>query len=86
MRDFNESYTIRDFVDKNKWSNVYIGINNQTNLNIILNMLINIDRNECNIEKFKGELNLLKNIDNTNLVSLNNMYTENNKGKMTYFI
>ena len=86
MRDFNESYTIRDFVDKNKWSNVYIGINNETKQNIILNMLINIDGNEGKIEKFKGEVNLLKNIDNTNLVSINNMYTENNKGKMTYFI
>ena len=43
MRDFNESYTIRDFVDKNKWSNVYIGINNETKQNIILNMLINIE-------------------------------------------
>ena len=51
MRDFNESYTIRDFVDKNKWSNVYIGINNETKQNIILNMLINIDGNEGKIEK-----------------------------------
>ena len=59
MRDFNESYTIRDFVDKNKWSNVYIGINNETKQNIILNMLINIDGNEGKIETIT---NMIKNM------------------------
>ena len=59
MRDFNESYTIRDFVDKNKWSNVYIGINNETKQNIILNMLINIDGNEGKIQYSNKELSSL---------------------------
>ena len=31
MKNFNEKYTVRDFIDKNKWSNVYECINNETN-------------------------------------------------------
>ena len=64
MRNFNEKYTIRDFIDKNKWSNVYEGINNKTNDKIILNIITNIKSNEDSLEKFKKEVNLLKEIVN----------------------
>lgn len=50
MKNFNEKYTIRDFIDKNKWSNVYEGINNETNDKIILNIITNIKNNEDNLE------------------------------------
>ena len=59
MKNFNEKYTIRDFIDKNKWSNVYEGINNETNDKIILNIITNIKNNEDNLEEFKKEVNLL---------------------------
>ena len=41
MKNFNEKYIIRDFIDKNKWSNVYKCINKETNEKVILNVLIN---------------------------------------------
>lgn len=59
MKNFNEKYKIRDFIDKNKWSNVYEGINNETNDKIILNIITNIKNNEDNLEEFKKEVNLL---------------------------
>ncbi len=59
MKNFNNKYTIRDFIDKNKWSNVYIAINKETNEQIVLNILINVEGNEENLENFKKEVNLI---------------------------
>ena len=86
MRNFNEKYTIRDFIDKNKWSNVYQGINNKTNDKIILNIITNIKSNEDSLEKFKKEVNLLKEIDNPNLISIKDMSSYINKDKTYYYI
>ena len=86
MRNFNEKYTIRDFIDKNKWSNVYQGINNKTNDKIILNIITNIKSSEDSLEKFKKEVNLLKEIDSPNLVSIKDMSSYINKDKTYYYI
>ena len=60
----NFKYILRHFIDKNRWSNIYLGINKESNKKIILNILINVEGNEVNLEKFKNELNLIKNITN----------------------
>lgn len=86
MKNFNYKYTIRDFIDKNKWSNVYIGINNETGEKIILNILINVQGHEENLDQFKEEVNLLKEIDSENLVSLREVSTYINKDKTYYYI
>ncbi|MEW9079896.1 protein kinase domain-containing protein [Terrisporobacter glycolicus] len=86
MRDFNYKYTIRDFIDKTKWSNVYSGINKETNEKIIINILINLEDNEENLEVFKKEIELLKSINSTNVISINNMNTYVNKDKIYYYI
>lgn len=86
MNNFNDKYTIRDFIDKNKWSNVYIGVNNETGETIILNMLINVGPNDENLINFKEEVNLLKEINSPNLTSINNISTYMNKDKTYYYI
>lgn len=86
MKNFNYKYIIRDFIDKNKWSNVYIGINKETNEKIILNILINLEGHEENLEKFKEEVNLLKDIKSSNVISINGMSTYINKDKTYYYI
>lgn len=86
MRNFNYKYTIRDFIDKNKWSNVYTGINKETDEKIIINILINVEGNEENLEIFKEEVNLLKSIRNANVTSINHMDTYINKDKTYYYI
>lgn len=86
MRDFNYKYTIRDFIDKTKWSNVYLGINKETNKKIIINILINLEDNEENLEIFKEEIDLLKSINGTNVISINHMNTYVNKDKIYYYI
>ena len=86
MNNFNDKYTIRDFIDKNKWSNVYIGVNNETCETIILNMLINVGPNDENLINFKEEVNLLKEINSPNLTSINNISTYMNKDKTYYYI
>ena len=58
VKNFNNKYTIRDFIDKNKWSNVYMAINKETNEQIVINILINVEGNEENLENFKREVNL----------------------------
>ncbi|MCC3868289.1 protein kinase domain-containing protein [Terrisporobacter mayombei] len=86
MRDFNYKYTIRDFIDKNKWSNVYTGINKETDEKIIINILINVEDNEENLEIFKEEVDLLKSMNSTNVISINHMDTYVNKDKIYYYI
>lgn len=86
MRNFNYKYTIRDFIDKNKWSNVYTGINKETDEKIIINILINVEGNEENLEIFKEKVNLLKSINNANVTSINRMDTYINKDKTYYYI
>lgn len=86
MRDFNYKYTIRDFIDKTKWSNVYSGINKETDEEIIINILINLENNEENLEIFKEEIDLLKSINSTNVISINHMNTYVNKDKIYYYI
>ena len=53
MKNFNEKYTVRDFIDKNKWSNVYECINNETNEKIILNIITSLDKSEEHMSYFK---------------------------------
>ena len=86
MKNFNNKYTIRDFIDKNKWSNVYIAINKETNEQVVLNILINIEGNEENIENFKREVNLLEEINSPNVICINEISTYMKKDKIYYYI
>lgn len=86
MKNFNNKYTIRDFIDKNKWSNVYMAVNKETNKKVILNILLNTQGNEESLPKFKEEINLLKDINSPNIISINDMSTYINKGKTYYYI
>lgn len=86
MKDFNSKYTIRDFIDKNKWSNVYLAINKETNKKVILNVLINVNNNESNLDNFIKEINKLKNINSRNVISINEISTYINKEKTYYYI
>ena len=86
MKNFNNKYTIRDFIDKNKWSNVYIAINKETNEQIVLNILINVEGNEENLENFKREVNLLEDINNPNVICINEISTYMKKDKVYYYI
>lgn len=86
MKNFNNKYTIRDFIDKNKWSNVYIAINKETNEQIVLNILINVEGNEENLENFKKEVNLLEEINNSNVICINEISTYMKKDKIYYYI
>ncbi|MCC3863099.1 protein kinase [Terrisporobacter petrolearius] len=86
MRDFNYKYTIRDFIDKTKWSNVYSGIKKETNEKIIINILINLEGNEENLESFKKEIELLRNINSENVTSINLMDSYIKKDKIYYYI
>ncbi|MDY3372311.1 MAG: protein kinase [Terrisporobacter othiniensis] len=86
MKNFNNKYTIRDFIDKNKWSNVYMAINKETNEQIVINILINVEGNEENLENFKREVNLLEDINNPNVICINEISTYMNKDKVYYYI
>lgn len=86
MKNFNNKYTIRDFIDKNKWSNVYIAINKETNEQIVLNILINVEGNEKTIENFKREVNLLEDINSPNVTCINEISTYMKKDKIYYYI
>lgn len=86
MRNFNNKYTIRDFIDKNKWSNVYLAINKETNEQIVINILINVEGNEENLENFKREVNLLEDINNPNVICINEISTYMKKDKVYYYI
>ncbi|UPA29087.1 protein kinase [Terrisporobacter glycolicus] len=86
MRDFNYKYTIRDFIDKTKWSNVYSGIKKETNEKIIINILINLEGNEENLELFKKEIELLRSINSENVTSINLMDSYIKKDKIYYYI
>ena len=86
MKNFNEKYTVRDFIDKNKWSNVYEGINNETNEKIILNIITSLDKSEEHMSYFKEERNTLMSMNNSNLISINDMSSYINKDKTYYYI
>lgn len=86
MKNFNEKYTVRDFVDKNKWSNVYECINNETNEKIILNIITSLDKSEEHMSYFKEEINTLMSMNNSNLISINDMSSYINKDKTYYYI
>lgn len=86
MKNFNNKYTIRDFIDKNKWSNVYMAINKETNEQIVINILINVEGNEENLENFKREVNLLEDINNPNVICINEISTYMKKDKVYYYI
>ncbi len=86
MKNFNNKYTIRDFIDKNKWSNVYIAINKETNEQVVLNILINIEGNEENLENFKREVNLLEQINSSNVICINEISTYMKKDKVYYYM
>ncbi|MCR1823749.1 protein kinase domain-containing protein [Terrisporobacter muris] len=86
VKNFNNKYTIRDFIDKNKWSNVYMAINKETNEQIVINILINVEGNEENLENFKREVNLLEDINNPNVICINEISTYMNKDKVYYYI
>lgn len=86
MRDFNYKYTIRDFIDKTKWSNVYSGIKKETNEKIIINILINLEGNEENLELFKKEIELLRSVNSENVTSINHMDSYIKKEKIYYYI
>ena len=70
MKNFNEKYTVRDFIDKNKWSNVYECINNETNEKIILNIITSLDKSEEHMSYFKEEINTLMSMNNSNLIMI----------------
>ena len=86
MKNFNEKYTVRDFIDKNKWSNVYECINNETNEKIILNIITSLDKSEEHMSYFKEEINTLMSMNNSNLISINDMSSYINKDKTYYYI
>ena len=86
MKNFNEKYTVRDFIDKNKWSNVYECINNETNEKIILNIITSLDKSEEHMSYFKEEINMLMSMNNSNLISINDMSSYINKDKTYYYI
>lgn len=86
MKNFNEKYTVRDFIDKNKWSNVYEGINNETNEKVILNIITSLDKSEEHMSYFKEEINTLMSMNNSNLISINDMSSYINKDKTYYYI
>nr|WP_079768028.1 protein kinase [Terrisporobacter mayombei] len=86
VKNFNNKYTIRDFIDKNKWSNVYMAINKETNEQIVINILINVEGNEENLENFKREVNLLEDINNPNVICINEISTYMKKDKVYYYI
>lgn len=86
MKNFNEKYTVRDFIDKNKWSNVYEGINDETNEKIILNIITSLDKSEEHMSYFKEEINTLMSMNNSNLISINDMSSYINKDKTYYYI
>ena len=86
MNNFNDKYNIRDFIDKNKWSNVYVGQNNETGEEVILNRLINASQNESKLEKLKEEVSLLKEINSPNLTRINGMSTYSNQEIIYHYI
>ena len=86
MKNFNEKYTVRDFIDKNKWSNVYECINNETNEKIILNIITSLDKSKEHMSYFKEEINTLMSMNNSNLISINDMSSYINKDKTYYYI
>ena len=86
MKNFNEKYTVRDFIDKNKCSNVYECINNETNEKIILNIITSLDKSEEHMSYFKEEINTLMSMNNSNLISINDMSSYINKDKTYYYI
>ena len=86
MKNFNEKYTVRDIIDKNKWTNVYECINNETNEKIILNIITSLDKSEEHMSYFKEEINTLMSMNNSNLISINDMSSYINKDKTYYYI
>ena len=63
-----------------------MAINKETNEQIVINILINVEGNEENLENFKREVNLLEDINNPNVICINEISTYMKKDKIYYYI
>lgn len=80
MKIFNQKYSKRQFINKNEYTETYSAINSITNNTVILKVI----NNESNINELKDKINILKNIENKNLIATNTIgsFIENDK---TYY-
>ena len=80
MKIFNQKYSKRQFINKNEYTETYSAINSITNNTVILKVI----NNESNINELKNKINILKNIENKNLIATNTIgsFIENDK---TYY-
>ena len=80
MKIFNQKYINRQFINKNEDTETYSAINSITNNTVILKVI----NNESNINELKDKINILKNIENKNLIATNTIgsFIENDK---TYY-
>lgn len=86
MKYFNETYIKRKFITRNEWADTYRAIHSSTEEKVILKVLVRKSNDEEYIKNLSKEVEILKNIKNTNLINVNNMFQYSGCGKTYYYI
>ena len=86
MKNFEETYNIRHLIYQNDWAHVYKAINSITHDIVILKVLVNQSDNKDYIDKLIKEVDILKNMENTNSIAVNHISRYMEDGKTYYYI
>ena len=74
MKYFNETYIKRKFVTRNEWADTYKAIHANTEEKVILKVLVKKSNDDEYIKDLLKEVDVLKNINNSNLINVKNMF------------
>lgn len=86
MKRFNETYRKRKFLSRSEWADTYKAIHSKTEEIVIVTLLINRSSDEEYIKNLSREVNLLKKINNPNLVHIHDMFQYGAYDKNYYYI
>lgn len=86
MKYFNETYIKRRFVTRNDWADTYKATHSSTEEKVTLKVLVRKSNDEEYINNLLKEVEIFKNIKNSNLINVNNMFQYSGCGKTYYYI
>ena len=86
MKYFNETYIKRKFMTRNEWADTYKAIHATTEEKVVLKVLVKKSNDDEYIKNLLKEVNTLKNIKNSNLINVKNMFKYSGCGKTYYYI
>ncbi len=86
MKYFNETYTKRIFITRNEWADTYKAINAKTKDIVTLKILSNKTDDKEYIQELSKEVKILKEIQSSNLVNVDDMFVYSGLGKVYHYI